>query len=59
MYDGHGGNTCADYLKDNLHQFIVRSKHFPADPEKAIVDGCQSCETHFINLSLDQMNATG
>jgi protein phosphatase 2C family protein 2/3 len=23
VYDGHGGSGCADYLRDNLHQFII------------------------------------
>lgn len=23
IYDGHGGSSCADYLKDNLHQIII------------------------------------
>jgi hypothetical protein len=23
IYDGHGGNGCADYLRDNLHQFVL------------------------------------
>jgi hypothetical protein len=22
IYDGHGGNACADFLKDNLHQYV-------------------------------------
>jgi hypothetical protein len=22
IYDGHGGNKCADFLKENLHQFV-------------------------------------
>jgi len=22
VYDGHGGNTCADFLRDYLHQFV-------------------------------------
>lgn len=24
VFDGHGGNACADYLRDNLHQFVIR-----------------------------------
>lgn len=24
VYDGHGGASCADFLRDNLHQFIVK-----------------------------------
>jgi protein phosphatase 2C family protein 2/3 len=22
VYDGHGGTACADFLRDNLHQFV-------------------------------------
>lgn len=22
VYDGHGGSNCADFLRDNLHQFV-------------------------------------
>ena len=25
VYDGHGGFSCADFLKDNLHKFIVNN----------------------------------
>ena len=23
IYDGHGGNACADFLKDHLHNIII------------------------------------
>ena len=23
IYDGHGGTSCADFLRDNLHQFVI------------------------------------
>ena len=26
VYDGHGGVSCADYLRDNLHQFVSLSR---------------------------------
>ena len=22
IFDGHGGNTCADFLRDNLHYYV-------------------------------------
>lgn len=22
IYDGHGGSTCADFLRDNLHNYV-------------------------------------
>ena len=27
IYDGHGGVFCADFLKDNLHQFVTKTKY--------------------------------
>jgi len=32
IFDGHGGNKCAEYLKDNLHQLIISAPEFPSDP---------------------------
>ena len=32
IYDGHGGNLCADYLKDKLHILIINHPAFPKDP---------------------------
>jgi serine/threonine protein phosphatase PrpC len=25
IYDGHAGNNCADFLKENLHQFVNKN----------------------------------
>ena len=46
VYDGHGGASCADFLRDNLHQYvivylcnplqIVKQTSFPSDPVAAI-----------------------
>lgn len=29
LYDGHGGSDCANYLKKNLHKFIIEHPSFP------------------------------
>lgn len=39
IYDGHGGNNCAEFLKENLHHYIVKDDNYPGDPEKAIENG--------------------
>lgn len=36
VYDGHGGATCSDFLRDNLHRLIIRQNCFPKDPVRAI-----------------------
>lgn len=49
VYDGHGGSYCADFLKDNLHQFIVKTRHFPFNPKEAIFEGFELAEREFLN----------
>ena len=29
VYDGHGGNQCAEYLKEHLHNNIIMQPEFP------------------------------
>ena len=48
IYDGHGGNTCADFLKDNLHQIVIQQPCFPHDPKQALYDGCAIAEERFL-----------
>ena len=48
VYDGHAGNKCCDFLKNNLHNYIFKSEFFPDYPEKAIEQGFDACENKFI-----------
>lgn len=49
IYDGHGGSQCANFLRDNLHHYIVKHCNFPDDPVEAIKKGFDICEKEFIN----------
>ena len=44
VYDGHGGVLCAEFLRDNLHQFVVRESCFPMDPREALKKGFMKAE---------------
>ena len=48
VYDGHGGVNCADFLRDNLHSYIVRNRHFPFHPTAAILEGFETAEKEFL-----------
>mmetsp|Transcript_19224 Transcript_19224/g.18886 ORF Transcript_19224/g.18886 Transcript_19224/m.18886 type:complete len:370 (+) Transcript_19224:495-1604(+) len=50
VYDGHGGASCADFLRDNLHQFIIKQESFPSDPHLAIREGFQEAEDFFLEI---------
>ena len=39
VYDGHGGAKCADFLRDNLHQYVIKEDSFPLNPKEAILKG--------------------
>src|SRR5947209_3494296 len=32
VYDGHGGHACAEYLRDNLHHYVIKEESFPWNP---------------------------
>lgn len=58
MYDGHGGANCADYLRDNLHQFVIRENSFPWNPREALRKGFENAEKKFLEL-VENSNAAG
>eukprot|EP01114_Cavostelium_apophysatum_P007309 TRINITY_DN1938_c0_g2_i1.p1 TRINITY_DN1938_c0_g2~~TRINITY_DN1938_c0_g2_i1.p1 ORF type:complete len:1165 (+),score=384.97 TRINITY_DN1938_c0_g2_i1:206-3700(+) len=51
IYDGHGGDKCADYLKDVLHQNICNTEAFAkGDFEKAMRDGFRKTDDAFLDI---------
>jgi len=50
LFDGHGGEGCANFLKERLHLYIVKDENFPADPAAAITNGFAKCESDFIEF---------
>lgn len=48
VYDGHGGKTCANYLKDHLLNSIVKNRNFPNDPITAIEKGFEKVDKDFL-----------
>lgn len=59
IFDGHGGSLCAEYLKENLHDFIFTSKSFPYRIKKAIFKGFHSCEKRFLEVAEENNDFSG
>eukprot|EP00826_Nyctotherus_ovalis_P058915 TRINITY_DN8147_c0_g1_i29.p1 TRINITY_DN8147_c0_g1~~TRINITY_DN8147_c0_g1_i29.p1 ORF type:complete len:316 (-),score=57.49 TRINITY_DN8147_c0_g1_i29:324-1271(-) len=57
VYDGHGGSGCADFLRDNLHLFVIKEPCFPHKPMDALIKGFEAAEKKFMELcqSNDQL----
>ena len=51
VYDGHGGNLYADFLRDHLHTFVIKDSNFPASPKEALKQGFANCEKRFLELA--------
>ena len=56
IYDGHGGEACSEFLRDNLHDFIVHNNEFfPENIPEAIKLAFNKAEKNFIdNYALDK-----
>ena len=48
VFDGHGGNKCAEFLRDNLLKLICDNDYFPNDIEKAIKYGFSEADKIFL-----------
>lgn len=59
VYDGHGGHLCAEFLRDNLHHFVVREDSFPWHPEEALARGFQKAEDKFMREMCLSQNPDG
>lgn len=50
VFDGHGGHVCAEYLRDNLHNYVIQNESFPRDPREALIQGFRECEANFLSM---------
>jgi protein phosphatase 2C family protein 2/3 len=39
---------CADFLRDNLHLYIINDPCFPEDPKQAILNAFELADKHFL-----------
>ena len=56
VYDGHGGAACADFLRDNLHQYVIQDRNFPKNPIEAIKKGFEEAERAFKEIAQANKN---
>ena len=59
VFDGHGGESCSEYLKNHLHNFIFASKYFPQNPREALLKGFEAAEEAFLNAAFEKSDNSG
>ena len=47
IFDGHGGEGCSEYLKDNFLQCLVKNQNFPIDIKKCLTETFKEIEEKF------------
>ena len=53
IFDGHGGAAgCADFLRDNLHEFVIQDENFPEQVIYSIKKGFRRAEEKFTSHAL-------
>ena len=50
IFDGHGGEECAQFLKDNYLNYLVKNKNFPFDMKLSMIEAFQDIEEEFFKL---------
>ena len=48
IFDGHGGNKCAEYLRDNLLSLICTNKNFPSNINLSIKEAFKKADKDFL-----------
>ena len=48
VFDGHAGNQCADFLRDNLLNYIINNNFFPEDIPNAIKFGFKKIDEDYL-----------
>ena len=50
IFDGHGGEECSEFLKNNFLNYLVENKNFPFDIKLSMIETFQKIEEDFFKL---------
>jgi serine/threonine protein phosphatase PrpC len=59
IYDGHNGQGCAEFMKNNLHQIIMDDSSFPQDTTNAMIASFQNADAKFFEQAYKKNDASG
>ncbi|OMJ68819.1 hypothetical protein SteCoe_33613 [Stentor coeruleus] len=59
IYDGHGGKACANFLKEQLHNYILEDQDFPYKAKQAIINSFKKADNTFLTESEENGEMSG
>ena len=54
IFDGNSDQSTAEFLRDNLHNMIIKDKAFPNDPKKAISNAVAQADRFLLSRAYDK-----
>ena len=52
LFDGHGGDKCSIFLKNNFHKILFNLNNFPSNPSESIRDAFLNAENQFFHIAV-------
>ena len=52
VFDGHGGDKCSKFLKENMHKYLLKSNLFVINPLGAIKEAFNKAENEFSKIAI-------
>ena len=59
IYDGHDGKSSAEFLKENLHDFILLDKNFPYRLKESVIQGFKNTEHKLLDYCEEHNDFSG
>ena len=59
VFDGHNGSECSEFLRDNLHRYIIEQECFPEDPKQAFFLGILEADRDFVESLTSEDDSSG
>ena len=59
LFDGHGGSSCGNFLRDNLHNYIIKEKNFLENVEQSLINSFEKAENDFLNIAKENNDKSG
>jgi protein phosphatase PTC2/3 len=59
LYTGHSGKTCASFLKENLHNYVLQHADFPFQAKGSIKEAFLAADKAFLDLAEEKSDMSG
>ena len=59
LFDGHAGSSCGNFLRDNLHNYIIKENNFLENIEQSLINSFEKAENDFLKIAKENNDKSG